>query len=63
MRRYVLGRLLQTAGVVALVATLVFVLVHLAPGDPFATSLEDPRVSPAVGARRRGPGGDRPPHR
>ena len=53
MRRYVLGRLLQTAGVVALVATLVFVLVHLAPGDPFATSLDDPRVSPAVRAHWR----------
>lgn len=31
-----------------LVATLVFVLLHLAPGDPLSASLSDPRISPAA---------------
>ena len=59
MRRYLLGRLLQTLVVVFLVTTASFVLVHLAPGDPFA--LEDPRASAEVRARWRAEFGlDRP---
>ena len=37
----------------ALVATVVFVLIHLAPGDPFASALESGRVPPAVRAEWR----------
>ena len=48
MRRYVVGRLLQTLGVVLLVTTLTFALVHLAPGDPIAASLNGPRMTEAV---------------
>lgn len=48
MRRYLAGRLLQAVGVVLLVTTLTFVLVHLAPGDPIATTLERPGVTEAV---------------
>ncbi len=47
--------------VVALVATIVFLLIHAAPGDPFAASLEDPRISESVRASwRRAYGLDRP---
>jgi peptide/nickel transport system permease protein len=34
--------------VIAIVATVVFVLVRLAPGDPFATALENSRLTPAL---------------
>lgn len=34
--------------VIAIVATAVFVLVRLAPGDPFATALENSRLTPAL---------------
>ena len=56
MRRYLLGRLLQTLVVVFLVTTASFVLVHLAPGDPFAT--DDPRVTEAMRERYRAALGD-----
>lgn len=47
--------------VVALVATAVFVLIHLAPGDPFSTALENPNVTEALRARWRANYGlDRP---
>ncbi len=46
--RFVLSRIAQAAIVVALVGTLTFVLIHLAPGDPFGTSLDDPSVAPDV---------------
>lgn len=59
MRRYVAARLLQSLIVVALVATISFVLVRLAPGDPFA--YEMPNVNPAVRAALRAQFGyDRP---
>ena len=59
MRRYVLGRLLQTLVVVLFVTTASFVLVHLAPGDPFAS--EDPRVTAEIRDRWRAEFGlDRP---
>ncbi|MBA3672332.1 MAG: ABC transporter permease [Gemmatimonadaceae bacterium] len=48
MRRYLAGRLLQAAGVVFFVATLTFVIVHLAPGDPIAAALARPGVTEAV---------------
>jgi len=59
VRRYVAARLLQSLIVVALVATISFLLVRLAPGDPFAYDL--PNVSPAVRAQLRAQFGyDRP---
>ena len=44
-------RVAQAALVAWLAATLVFVLVHLAPGDPFTASLDNPSVSPEARAR------------
>ncbi len=41
MRRVLLGRLAHAALVVGLVVTAVFVLVRLAPGDPFLTAFAD----------------------
>lgn len=61
MRRYLVRRLAQTAGVVFLVVTVVFFLIHLAPGDPFGSAMEDSRVTEAVRARWRANYGlDRP---
>jgi len=48
VRRYLAGRLLQAVGVVLMVTTLTFVLVHLAPGDPIGTALDRPGVTEAV---------------
>ena len=46
---------------IALVATLAFVLVHLAPGDPFGASLDDPSVTSEMRAQQRALWGyDRP---
>lgn len=53
MRRYLVGRLLQAIGVVAFITTLTFVAIHLAPGDPIATSLGRPNISPAVREQQR----------
>ncbi len=39
--------------VVAIVATATFVLVRLAPGDPFAVALDDARLTPALRAQWR----------
>jgi peptide/nickel transport system permease protein len=43
---YLARRLAASALLLLLVLTLTFVLVHAAPGDPFATLLENPRVPP-----------------
>ena len=51
MTRWIAGRLLQALVVVLLVTTVSFVLVHLAPGDPF--SIDDPRVPEATRERLR----------
>jgi peptide/nickel transport system permease protein len=51
MSRYLIGRLLQAIVVVALVATVVFLLIHLAPGDPFSSALENPNVTQAIRQR------------
>jgi peptide/nickel transport system permease protein len=48
VRRYLAGRILQAVGVVLMVTTLTFVLVHLAPGDPIAAALQRPGVTEAV---------------
>ncbi|MHB1072303.1 MAG: ABC transporter permease [Gemmatimonadaceae bacterium] len=49
MPRLLLRRLLLARAVVAFATTASFVLVHLAPGAPFA--IEDPRVSPEIRAQ------------
>jgi peptide/nickel transport system permease protein len=53
VRRYLTGRLLQAVSVVFLVATLTFLLVHLAPGDPLQAALERPGVTAAIRAQWR----------
>jgi peptide/nickel transport system permease protein len=50
VRRFLLARGAQALVVVALVATFTFALVHLAPGDPFGASLDDPANSAALHA-------------
>src|SRR3982750_3277634 len=61
VRRFVAGRLAQAAIVVLLVTTVTFVLVHLAPGDPFAVALDRPGVTEAVRQQYRADFGlDRP---
>lgn len=51
MPRFLLARAAQALAVIALVATLAFALVHLAPGDPFGTNLDDPANSAALHAQ------------
>lgn len=59
--RFVAGRLLQGVLVVLGVATLVFVLLHLAPGDPLTVLTDAPQVSrDALRQMRRDFGLDRP---
>jgi len=53
VRRFVAGRLAQAAIVVFLVTTVTFVLVHLAPGDPFATALARPGITEALRQQQR----------
>jgi peptide/nickel transport system permease protein len=52
VRRFLLARGAQAVLVIALVATLAFVLVHLAPGDPFSDSLDDPANTAAFHAQQ-----------
>lgn len=60
MRSFLLRRLLQAAATVLLVATITFVLAHLAPGDPF-TSESRSGITEALRAERRAHYGlDRP---
>ena len=53
MRRYLRDRLLQAVGVVFLVTTLTFLLVHLAPGDPLNAALDRPGVTEEIRAQWR----------
>jgi peptide/nickel transport system permease protein len=46
--RYIAQRLAQAAVIVAIVATITFALIHLAPGDPFSSTMDNPNVSEAV---------------
>jgi peptide/nickel transport system permease protein len=52
VRRFLLARGAQAFVVIALVATLAFVLVHTAPGDPFAASIDDPTNNAALHAQQ-----------
>lgn len=55
------SRLVQAVTVVAIVTTIVFVLIHIAPGDPFASAMDNPNVTEALRARWRAMYGlDRP---
>ena len=57
----IVSRLVQAMIVVAVVATIVFVLIHMAPGDPFASAMDNPAVTEAIRARWRAMYGlDRP---
>ena len=48
MRRLLAARAAQAVLVVVIVATVVFALTHLAPGDPFAAAVESGNVRPDV---------------
>jgi peptide/nickel transport system permease protein len=62
--RFLALRLLHGVGIVFLVATLTFVLVRLAPGDPFSRMVEGSPASPQyVEQARRNAGLDLPIHR
>jgi peptide/nickel transport system permease protein len=59
--RYLARRLGQAAAIVAIVATITFALIHLAPGDPFSAVMDNPNVSERVRATLRAQYGlDRP---
>jgi peptide/nickel transport system permease protein len=59
----VASRLLQAVIVVFIVTTIVFVLIHVAPGDPFGSAMDNPNVTEALRARWRAMYGlDRPLH-
>ncbi len=51
--RALIQRVWQGVLVVAIVATTAFVLVRLAPGDPFAIALDNSRITPALRAQWR----------
>jgi len=54
-------RIAQGLIVIALVATIVFFLIHAAPGDPFSAAMDNPQISEAVRQTwRRAYGLDRP---
>ncbi len=61
MLRYFARRLGQSAVIVAIVAAIAFLLIHLAPGDPFSAILDNPNVAEKVRATLRAQYGlDRP---
>ena len=61
MTAYLLRRLLQGIAIAFVVATFTFLLIHAAPGDPFARLLDDPRMTPELQAALRARYGlDRP---
>jgi peptide/nickel transport system permease protein len=61
VRRFLARRLAHGAAVIFLAASLSFLLVHLAPGDPFSTTLDSASLSPSVKATWRAAYGlDRP---
>ena len=53
MRRFLLRRTLQAIVIVVLVTTITFVLIHLAPGDPFAAAIDNPLLTEAMRAHWR----------
>lgn len=53
MLSFLLKRIVQGVAIVWVVVTLTFLLVHLAPGEPFADILADHRSTPAMRERLR----------
>jgi peptide/nickel transport system permease protein len=53
MYRFLARRLAHGVAVVLIAATLSFVLMHLAPGDPFSATLDSGRLDPQTVARWR----------
>ena len=61
MRRFLARRLAHGAVVIFIAASLSFLLIHLAPGDPFSSMFDDATVDVSVvAARKRAFGLDRP---
>ncbi|MCC6769981.1 MAG: ABC transporter permease [Gemmatimonadaceae bacterium] len=61
MIAFLFRRLLQGVAILVTVATVTFVLIHAAPGEPFAGQLDDVRFTPAMQAElRRQRGLDQP---
>lgn len=61
MAEFLARRIAQGLIVIALVATIVFFLIHAAPGDPFSAAMDNPQISEAVRQTwRRAYGLDRP---
>ncbi|MDQ6887407.1 MAG: ABC transporter permease [Gemmatimonadota bacterium] len=61
MGRYLARRVMQAGAIVLLVATLSFVLLRIAPGDPYSVMADNPNVPPSVvRAMRAEQGLDRP---
>jgi peptide/nickel transport system permease protein len=61
VRTFLARRLAHGAAVIFIAASLSFLLVHLAPGDPFSTTLDSASISPSVKAAWRAAYGlDRP---
>ncbi len=61
MADFLARRMAQGLVVVALVATIVFLLIHAAPGDPFSASMDNPSINEGIRTTwRRAYGLDRP---
>lgn len=61
MHRFLARRLAHGVVVIFIAASLSFLLIHLAPGDPFSATLDSASIEPAVRARWRAEYGlDRP---
>ena len=61
MLRYLAQRLAQAAVILVFVTAISFVLIHLAPGDPFSAAIDNPNVNEAIRDRLRAQYGfDRP---
>jgi len=61
VRRFLARRLAHGAAVIFIAASLSFLLVHLAPGDPFSSTLDSAAISPSAKAAWRAAYGlDRP---
>ena len=53
MVTFLLRRVLQGIAILFVVATVTFALIHAAPGEPFAGTIEDSRVTPEMRAELR----------
>ncbi|MCC6928819.1 MAG: ABC transporter permease [Gemmatimonadaceae bacterium] len=53
MVTFLCRRLLQGVAILFVVATVTFALIHAAPGEPFAATMEDSRVTPEMRAELR----------